>query len=396
MKTILKCRWSKIFIWEVNIMPGRKILLFLLISFFTLIFIGCEKQATNPEQNQPFVGGSENPASDGGYTAKIYSENGIASLEEVTLGGERQWILIRGYNISNPLLIFLHGGPGSPCIPYARFSMGGLEHNFVVITWDQRGCGKSYHDNIDPNTITREQLYSDANELIRMMMNRFGVDKVYLMGISWGAILGLNIARDYPQLLHAYIGIGQPVDTRRGIEIGLQAALGKAIEQGNQTAVAELSVIQADSTIWEHWDTINKWLEEFGYGDLHDTSLYEKVKGDMRAATEYTAENFANVEKWEKLYNSSPLIQNTDWLKNLNLSNQIPALQVPVYFFAGRYDYKAPSVLVNEYFQVLEAPAKRMIWFENSAHVPIVEEREEFHKAMINIVLAETNHGSPI
>jgi pimeloyl-ACP methyl ester carboxylesterase len=372
-------------------MPDRKIFLFLLISFFTVILHGCEKQATNPEENQPFVGGPENPALDGSYTAKIYSENGIASLEEVTLSGEKQWILIRGYDISNPLLIFLHGGPGSPCIPYARFSMGGLEHNFVVITWDQRGCGKSYHDNIDPNTITREQLYSDAKELIQMMMNRFEVDKVYLIGISWGAILGINIARDQPEQFYAYIGIGQPVDTHRGIETGLQAALDKAIEQDNQTAVAELSVIPSDSTIWEHWDTINKWLEKFGYGDLHDTTLYEKVREDMRAATEYTTENFANVEKWENLYNSSPLIQDIKWLKNLNLSNQIPELQVPVYFFAGRYDYKAPSVLVDEYFQVLEAPAKWMIWFENSAHVPIVDEREEFHKAMINIVLAETN-----
>ena len=87
-------------------------------------------------------GGPENPARDGSYTAAIVSQNGIASLEPVMLGGVEQWILIRGHDVDNPVLIYLHGGPGSPAILYGRFAFSGLEQHFTVVTWDQRGCGR--------------------------------------------------------------------------------------------------------------------------------------------------------------------------------------------------------------------------------------------------------------
>jgi len=316
------------------------------------------------------------------------SAEGIASLEEVILGGEEQWIHIRSYDISNPLLIYLHGGPGSPCIPYARYTMGGLEHNFIVVTWDQRGCGKSYNDDVDTNSITLAQLYSDTRELILKMINRFGKDRVYLMGASFGSFLGIKMSKDLPDLIHAYIGVGQVVDPGRTFKISLNFALAKATAMNNQTAIQELSTIPNDSTSWDYWWIIKKWLEVYGYGDLYDTSLYAELISELESATEYTAENYSNQQNWENLYNSSPLVQNNNWVKNINLIQQIPGIDIPVYFFAGRYDYKTPSILVEDYYRVLEAPeGKEMIWFENSAHALIFEEKEMFHSEMINVVL---------
>ena len=127
----------------------------IVVPLTTLLTLpACSDHGTDPSDT--FVGGPEHPASDGSYTAAIYSENGVASLEEVTLGGEEQWILIRGYDVSNPVLIFLHGGPGSPCLFYSRYALGGLEEDLTVVAWDQRGCGKSYRDDIDPASITLE------------------------------------------------------------------------------------------------------------------------------------------------------------------------------------------------------------------------------------------------
>jgi pimeloyl-ACP methyl ester carboxylesterase len=188
-------------------------------------------------------GGPENPARDGSYTAAITSENGIASLEPVLLGGVEQWILIRGYDVDNPVLIYLHGGPGSPAIPYGRIAFGGLERHFTVVTWDQRGCGKSYSPGIDAQSITLEQLLSDTRELISMMRERFQTDAVYLMGASWGSVLGVFTASDYPELLHGYIGVGQFVNAERTMRLAHAAALNKATELGNQEAIDELSAI---------------------------------------------------------------------------------------------------------------------------------------------------------
>ena len=361
-----------------------------LIFGLSIFFIsGCSEEITDP--NEPFVGGKENAASDGTYTSKIYSENGIASLEEITLGGEKQWILIRGYDVSNPVLIFLHGGPGSACIFYTKYSLGGLEEDFTTVGWDQRGSGKSYHESIDPNTLTLDQLYGDTYELILKMRERFGIDKVYLMGISWGSILGIKIAKQYPEVLHSYIGVSQVVNTARGIVITYNKVLDEANERGNQAAITELSGIHLDS-IWEHSEIISKWVEEFGFGDFHNDLIAQQIRVDLASTlTEYTPEDIANLDKGKLLYNQSPLGNDLSWLRNIDMPSQIPSLEIPVYFLAGSFDYKTPSQLVDEYFQSLVSPAgKKLIWFENSAHIPILEEREIFQDTMINTVLEES------
>jgi pimeloyl-ACP methyl ester carboxylesterase len=298
---------------------------------------------------------------------------------------------IRGYDVANPVLVFLHGGPGSPALPYARFAFGGLERHFTVVTWDQRGCGKSYYEGLGAESITFDRLLSDTHELIQMMRARLGVQKVYLMGLSWGSTLGTLTARNHPELLHAYIGVGQAVNVERGVPLAHEAALARAIELGHEEAITSLSAIQTDPVDWDQVGTLRDWLEVLGFGDIHDPSLLPGFASEAGPLTEYTAVNESNEGAWQALYASSPLLSDQTWLRTLDMISQVPRLEVPVFFLAGRYDYKTPSVLVEEYLNALEAPAgKRMFWFENSAHVPIIEERSEFHSAMINTILAES------
>jgi len=352
-----------------------------------LFSLECHKSITDPEIF--FVGGPENPASDGSYTERIYSENGIASLEEIELGGAMQWILIRGYDTSNPLLIFLHGGPGSACIFYAKYAFGGIEENFTVVTWDQRGCGKSYNENIDPNTLTYDQLHADTHELIQKMMQRFGVDKIFLMGLSWGSVLGINMATQYPELLHAYIGAGQVVHTQRGAHLALQKTLEKANELNDPEAIDTLSQIPDDETILNHTGTISYYLEKYGFGDIHNLETYNEILPIFIATPEYTEENRSNDDAWEALYRNAPVYTDNDWFIELDYISQITSLQIPVYFLAGRYDYKTPSSLVEEFYNNIQAPKKNMFWFDNSAHIPFLEERAPFHASMINTILPE-------
>lgn len=335
------------------------------------------------------VGGPDNPARDGSYTQVIASASGIASLEPVLLGGVEQWILIRGYDTTNPVLVYLHGGPGSPAIAYARIAFGGLERHFTVVTWDQRGCGKSYDPAIDPESITLTQLLSDTRELIVMLRERFGIERVYLLGASWGSVLGALTARDRPEMLFAYVGLGQFVDAVETMRLAHEAALDKAVELGNQEAIAELSAIQLYPEIeWDKWGQLVSWLEVFGFGDLHDTSLYSELLDSLTAATEYTVQDFANQDDWEQLYWSSPLNADHGWVYGLDVASQVPRLEVPVFFMSGRFDYKTPGVLAQEYLSELDAPAgKRMIWFENSAHALMFEEPEAFDGVMIDSVL---------
>ena len=144
-----------------------------------------------------------------GHTPQYPSPDSIAALEQITLGGSPQWVLIRGANRSNPLLLFLHGGPGMPTMYLAHDFQQELEQNFVVVQWDRRGAGKSFAGGLSGPEMTVSREIEDTIELIDQLRSRLHQKKIYLVGFSYGSYLGILVAQRHPELLHAYIGIGQ-------------------------------------------------------------------------------------------------------------------------------------------------------------------------------------------
>lgn len=151
----------------------------------------------------------------------------IASLEKLRLGGADQYILIRGMDVRNPLVLFLHGGPGMPTMYLAHAFQRLLENSFIVVQWDRRGAGKSYSGRIPAATMSVRQEISDTRELVDVLRQRFHKQKVYLVGFSYGSYLGMLAAQRFPELFHAYVGVGQEacsaaedVDTFRVPTIG--------------------------------------------------------------------------------------------------------------------------------------------------------------------------------
>jgi pimeloyl-ACP methyl ester carboxylesterase len=148
------------------------------------------------------------------YSTRIRASNGVSSLEEITLGGSKQWIFIRGTDQKNPILIFLHGGPGEPVlgISSSRHLDAELTEHFTVVHWDQRGAGKSYHSDIPVDSMTFDRLVEDCNELIDYLRNRFKTQKVFLVAHSAGTPIGIRTAHKYPEKIHAYVGVAQVIN----------------------------------------------------------------------------------------------------------------------------------------------------------------------------------------
>ncbi|HNT76669.1 MAG TPA: alpha/beta hydrolase [Anaerolineae bacterium] len=290
----------------------------------------------------------------------------VNGLERVTLGGVKQWISIRGHDRRNPVLLFLHGGPGSANLAKLRVQCPELEQHFVVVTWDQRGAGKSQAA-FDADTLSIEQIVSDTHELILMLKARFGVDAVYLMGFSWGTVPGLLVAARYPKDLHAYIGAGQIVDYAEGERQSLAYVQDVARERNDEETLRALSAIDPayNTANWyKQLMTQRKWLLKYG-GVYHTADSYNHEALMLLRAPEYSLMDFA---LWP---GASARSLKTFWpaLMQINLAEMVPEMQVPVYFFAGRYDRNAPSPLVEAYFAQLRAPAgKELIWFEDAAH----------------------------
>jgi len=298
---------------------------------------------------------------------------GIHELEAVQIGGIPQWISVRGNNRSNPILLFVHGGPGSPMMPESWSYQRPWEDFFTVVQWDQRGAGKTFQagkrKTVEPLTIDRMQ--ADGEELIELLRKRYHQEKIFLMGHSWGSVLGLRIAQHRPELLYAYVGVGQVVNGRRNEEVGYQETLKKARESGNATAVSELMALApypdpsgttplAKVIAERHWDVA---LGGMLYGKQQDNASQL-----WKLSPDYTPADIAAIEPGElaSAQQLLPEVARVDF-------DAIRSFKCPIFFFAGVDDRTTPASIVAAYYQTIEAPKKQLFKIDHAAHYVINE-----------------------
>lgn len=328
----------------------------------------------------------------------------ITSLEKIKLGGIDQWISIRSKNTDCPILLYLHGGPGTPVMPLFRYVQAPLEDHFIVVQWEQRGAGKSYSKKIPKETMTIEQFISDLHELIEVLRKRFDKKKIYLMGHSWGSVFGTFTVQRYPELFYAYIGVGQASDTIETEKIMYQFALNKALELNNKKAIRQLQKIglpfEGLSPPYENFYKGGYMAKMGVYGQTAKFGgIIYNAKG-YSTFIRYFFKYLPLLKPEYSLFDLFRIIQGNIFstktmmkeLLTVNLFEQVPEIDVPVYILMGRHDYNWSAELAKKYFDMLKAPKKEFIWFEKSAHAPNGEEPEKFNKVLIEKVLQET-HG---
>jgi pimeloyl-ACP methyl ester carboxylesterase len=321
----------------------------------------------------------------------IRSPNGIDSLEAVRIGGIDQWIEVRGQRVDNPILLVLHGGPGVAFIPLARSFQSQWENRFTVVEWDQRGAGKTFASNdasLQRNTMTLPQMEQDSLDVVNYLRHRFRRKKIFVLGHSWGSVLGLWLAHEHPELIDAYVGVGQIIDVHQNDERAFSDALQAARETHNVQAVRELESIAPypaedsdlrSGLIARRWES--RLLSPHRTGAAFESPF--RILSDVLSAPQYSLMDDIAFVRGQRLSLSilAPQIASID-LRRLGL-----AFREPVFFFEGRHDpYCRPS-LIWDYSQSIEAPQKEFVWFENSGHFPFYEEQQKFADELVDRVL---------
>lgn len=317
----------------------------------------------------------------------------LNAFTNIMLGGLEQGILLQGKDEAKPVLLFLHGGPGVPITPFIRDfdAHAKLQEHFVIVYWDQRGAGRSYHADIPPESMNIEQFLADTYELVEILRKRFSVPKIYLVGHSWGSILGaLTVAR-HPELFHAYVGIGQAVHLVENEKLSYQFVLEHAAASRNPLALRQLTAIGPPPyQSYKEMHIERKWVDRFGGG----TRTKSKPPILLGAVNPAVAVDDPFVTTLEWLHGPYFSIEHL-WkeLQSVNLFQQAPRIEIPVYFLAGRHDYYTPSSIVQHYYHALAAPqGKTFIWFDHSAHSLPSDEPEKFYDILVKRVLPETYH----
>ncbi len=300
------------------------------------------------------------------------------------------YLRIRSCDASNPVVLFLHGGCGSPDRAQVIKYQSPLAKHFTLIAWDQRGAGLAYSKKEAKNlTLTKELYVEDAHNVILWAKEKFNKDKIIIVGHSFGSVLGVWLAEKYPEDILAYVGVGQCVDYIRNEDLSYAWTLEKAEELGDKKALKVLQKISPPKN--------GMYKENHRKSIIKQRAILHKYGG-------------ANYSSWkpywqELLFHELPImlkeysvLQIIKYIKGLSYSpnqpvgqtnpdfiNKVKRLNTPVYLLLGRHDYNCPVELAVEWYNMLDAPDKKLLFFENSAHSPQWEESEKWNETFITI-----------
>lgn len=354
--------------------------IFFFVLAFILILVGA-LLLLSPGTLAPFVDAYGNPLP-GGLSEKIHVE----------INGVPQGMFVESKDKTKPVLLFVHGGPGMPTYFLTRRYPTGLEDLFTVCWWEQRGAGLSYRPDIPPETMTVDQLVSDTLGVARYLRDRFGKDKVYLMGHSWGSFIGIQAAARAPELFAAYIGVGQVSYQLRSEKLAYDYMLEQFKANGNVNMVRKLEaapVTMTDSLPAAYDALRDDAMHSLGIGTTRDMkSVVTGIFLPSWLCREYTLPE--KVAIWRgKLFSKSIL-----WKSFIptDLTSLVTALDIPTYFCHGIYDYTASYPLAKSYFETLKAPSKAFYTFEQSAHSPMFEEPARMRRILQDDILAGANN----
>jgi pimeloyl-ACP methyl ester carboxylesterase len=357
--------------------PGRIVGIILTIAAAIILGFAILLLSLSPGKIRPILDASGNLVPNS-FSEKVF----------VPINGVEQGMFIRSADTAHPVLLFLHGGPGMPTYALEQKYPTGLEEDFTIVWWEQRGAGLSYSSDIPPETMTVQQIVDDTVVVADYLRQRFGKDKIYLMGHSWGSFIGIQAAAQAPDRFYAYIGLGQLTNQLESERLAYEYMLKISRERGNADMVRKLEAAPFEMTVplpEPYMALRDEAMHTLGVGTTRDMrSVISGIFLPTWMDREYTLLEKTNIWRGKWSVSSKQL-----WNQVLetDITVKVPKLDIPVYILMGKYDYTTSYALVKAYFQQLEAPLKGFYTFENSAHSPIFEEPERTRDILSKDVL---------
>ena len=312
---------------------------------------------------------------------RITTERGIDEARYLRIGGIEQYISVRGEDRNNPVILFLHGGPGDATNPWGYLAFRSWLKHFTVVQWDQRGAGRTLGKSgtsIAPS-ITVERMTQDGVELADSLRKTLQKDKLILVGHSWGSILGLAMVKARPDAFYAFVGTGQVADSTRNYAVAFEALLKHARAINEQTAVEELTALGPPPyPDFRGWSVQRKWSNLFEHADLF-------IAGMVGAALTAPGYTFRDIDDWMtgQQLSGGQLIPQTVKLDAKSLGGEVA---IPVFVIQGAEDFTTPTSLAREFLASLRAPRKEFVAIPDAGHFAVFMKSDEFLRELVSRV----------
>lgn len=313
----------------------------------------------------------------------------------IPIGGVGQNLRIRTTDVNLPVVLFVHGGPGVCDRHWVLKYQSDIAGTATMVCWDQRGAGLSWNRGIKAADMCIDRMIEDCHEVLLYLKKRFKKTKIYIIGHSWGSILGSLTAERYPEDVAVYIGMGQFVNGADNERLSYQFVYDEAKKRGDEKALKDL-----DRIGWPvngHYASLDDLMVQRDLMTKYGGEDYGENEGIVKSVVMpiLKSPEYALPDMW-KYYKGTFFNLETLWdeVVDVDLGVRVPELKMPVYLTEGRYDQNCPIELAEKWFSDLKAPRKEWIWFEESAHSPIKNEPEEWGRTVIRIISTEENLAS--
>lgn len=366
-------------------------MLYIIFALLLLLLIGLSVILINSTGKLPPLKDSAGEPIPDAISEKVWIE----------VNGIQQGMFIRGENPQNPVLLYLHGGPGTPMLQFISYleklkNPEPLEKYFTVCYWDQRGSGMSYSKAIDTATMTIDTMVEDTRVVTKYLKSRFNQDKVYLLGHSWGSYLGVKTIEKHPNDYFAYIGVGQVSNQIASERLAYQYMYEHATKTDDYEVLEKLEKFDPNTSSFpwmlekghqlDYLMMRTSIFNKYGIGHLHQGLPKGLSFNGMvfRALLGFKGYTLIEKIKWF-LGADFSMIHLFPVVLNDSLFDSSTIFDVPFYIAHGAYDYQVSQKLSQKYLDTIDAPEKEFILFDQSAHSPNLEETEKFAAFMRKI-----------
>lgn len=314
---------------------------------------------------------------------------GIDRMEMVEIGGIRQVLYIRGHNAGNPVILFLHGGPGNSMMPFIHMFQYEWEKDFTVVQWEQRNVGKTYLAN-DPKAVLQtmnvERVLEDVHEGTTYIKQQLNKDKIIIMGHSWGTVLGTMAVQTFPEDYSAYIGIAQVINTADNERVGYEKTLEVAKAAGNHDDIKALEAVapyppsKYGTDYLADMITVRTYQSKFGLSVNMDFGKIVSILAapyysfrELRYSSYFNQQNVLDAQGDVLRF----IIEEAD-MRNYGVD-----YQVPIYYIMGENDYNSPYHLAKDFFDEITAPNKRIVLIPDAGHMPFLDNKVAFDRILL-------------
>ena len=312
-------------------------------------------------------------------------DGGINESMYVEINGTKQWINIYGEDVDNPVLLYLHGGPGSSTSDFDYAFTRKWADIYTVVTWDQRNCGKSYEANQNNTVLTKDLLMQDGKEMTEFLLEYMDKEKITILGHSWGSFYGANLVLTYPEYYECYIGTGQLVDLVENETVFKEEA--RKWAEGDDESMALVEQLTPEDFTIEHITARDSLMKKYGYDMMVGGSDYNLM------TTILFNPNYSIID-WIKYFQRDMSIYleffNSDELRAFSLKGRYD-YEVPYFNINGDRDYQTNFNLAQEYFDEINAPYKQMFIMKDTTHGLLISKSEEFSEILHEIAVINNN-----